>query len=237
MLSACVDFAERLEDCVKAHQLQTPTLRLARGRNVYSCGDCDRSIYFIESGHIKLSAPSREGRNCLLAIYGAGDIFGETCLATASRPETATALEEARVRLIRPDHFLTLVTHNRLIEAFMTYLLVRIADYQQTIVSLVTTDAEHRLAAALQRISEQPRRQNSRDRRMEFLLSHQELSEMVGTTRSRVGYFLKKFRGLGLIEGRPREFTINGTKLAAHLNGNTNHSPCPVQEKILRSAQ
>jgi len=236
-LSRCADFRERLESWTKTTQLQPTLLRLPKGRNIYSSGDRDRSIYLVESGYVKLFASTCEGRNCLLTIHGVGDIFGELCLASVSRAETAAALDDSRIRQINADHFLAFIIQNGLADMFISHLLTRVAEYQQTVFNLVTADAEHRLAAALQRISSKPRRNDRSDRRVESLISQQELSEMVGTTRSRIGHFLKKFRSMGLIEGGTRAFTINGNKLAAHLDAYSYECDWALPKNISKVAQ
>src|SRR6185295_7721504 len=95
------DFKDRLDASLNREALGRPTIRVARHQSVYICGDAAEMVYFIESGRVKLLMLSPEGKECLLAIYTSGDIFGELCLAgIAPRQETATAMEDATLKRI-----------------------------------------------------------------------------------------------------------------------------------------
>ena len=88
-------FKERSRESLQRETLNSRSVRIARHANVYTCGDQDEMVYYIESGQIKLLMLSPEGKECLLAIHSAGDIFGELILSgLGSRRETATAMEE-----------------------------------------------------------------------------------------------------------------------------------------------
>ena len=107
-------------------------------------------VYFIESGQIKLLMLSSEGRECILAIHSAGDIFGELCLSgLGARLETATAMKATTVKQIPCSQFFTRLSRDSLFEGFVRYLAVRIADQQQVIANLVTVDSEQRLGKTL----------------------------------------------------------------------------------------
>src|SRR5580765_3328222 len=88
-------FKQQLRDSLQRETLNSRAIKIARHTNVYTCGDQDETVYFIESGQIKLLMLSSEGKECLLAIHAAGDIFGELCLSgSGARLETATAMED-----------------------------------------------------------------------------------------------------------------------------------------------
>jgi CRP/FNR family transcriptional regulator, cyclic AMP receptor protein len=88
-------FKHQLRESLQREAVTSRTVRVARHADVYTCGDQDETVYFIESGLIKLLMLTPEGKECLFAIHSAGDIFGELCLSgSGSRPETATAMEE-----------------------------------------------------------------------------------------------------------------------------------------------
>ena len=74
-------FKEQLRESLQQERLNSRAVKIARHANVYTCGDQDEMVYFIESGQIKLLMLSPEGKECLLAIHSAGDIFGELCLS------------------------------------------------------------------------------------------------------------------------------------------------------------
>ncbi len=100
----------------------------------------------------------------------------------------------------------------------MRYLIVRIADQQQVIANLVTVDSEQRLGKTLLRLARTLGKQDPWSIRIELKISHEELSEMVGTTRPRVSMFMQRFRNMGLIEtSKERFLIIKEKKLTAYL--------------------
>jgi hypothetical protein len=91
-------FKQQLRESLKRETLNTRVFKIAKHANVYRCGDQDEMVYFIETGQIKLLMLSSEGKECLLAIHAAGDIFGELCLAgLGARLGTATAMKPNNV--------------------------------------------------------------------------------------------------------------------------------------------
>ena len=88
------EFKQQLRNSLQRETQNSRAIKIARHSNVYSCGDQDEMVYFIESGQIKLLMLSSEGKECLLAIHSGGDIFGELCLSgLGARQETATAMK------------------------------------------------------------------------------------------------------------------------------------------------
>ena len=176
-------------------------------------------IYFIESGQIKLLMLSPEGKECLLAIHSAGDIFGELSLSgSGSRLETATAMEEASLKQIPCSQFLARLSRDSLLAGFVRYLAGRIADQQQVIANMVTVDSEQRLGKTLLQLARTLGKKEPRGLRIELQISHEELSEMVGTTRPRITLFIQRFQDLGLIEKSfRRSLIIQEEKLTSYL--------------------
>ena len=87
-------FKQQMGESLRQETLHSSAITIRKNDNVYTCGDRDELVYFIESGQIKLLMLSPDGRECLLAIHSAGDIFGELCLSgLGARLETATAME------------------------------------------------------------------------------------------------------------------------------------------------
>jgi CRP/FNR family transcriptional regulator, cyclic AMP receptor protein len=212
-------FKQQLRDSLQRETLNSRAIKIARHANVYTCGDQDDSVYFIESGQIKLLMLSSEGKECLLAIHGAGDIFGELCLSgLGARLTTATAMRETMVKQIRSRQFFARLTRDSLVEGFVRYLAVRVADQQQVIANLVTVDSEQRLGQTLLQLARTMGKKDPRSIRIELKISHEELSEMVGTTRPRISLFMQRFHNLGLIEtNKDRFLVIKEEKLAAYL--------------------
>jgi CRP/FNR family transcriptional regulator, cyclic AMP receptor protein len=212
-------FKQRLRDSLVNETLNLRAMTIAKHDHVYNCGDQDEMVYFIESGQIKLLMLSPEGRECLLAIHTAGDIFGELCLSgLGARLETATAMEETVLKQIPCSKFFAQLGDDALFVGFVQYLAVRIADQQQVIANLVMVDSEQRLGKTLLQLARKLGKQDPRSIRIELKISHEELSEMVGTTRPRISLFMQRFRNLGLIETNEDHFLIiKEKKLTAYL--------------------
>jgi len=213
------DFRKRLDESLRHATLNFPTVHVGKHRNVYVCGDAAGSVYFIQSGQIKLLMLSPEGKECLLAIHTAGDTFGELCLTGSDpRQETATAMEETTLKRIPCAQFFLHMANNSLVEGFVQYLATRVGDQQQVIANLITVDSEHRLGETLLLLAHKLGQPDPRSTRIEQKITHEELAEMVGTTRPRITEFMRRFRSLGLIEISPEHFLIvKEAKLADYL--------------------
>ena len=212
------EFKQQLRDSSQREPVIFRSLKIARHANVYTAGDQDKAVYFIESGQIKLLMHSTEGRECLLA-HSAGDIFGELCLSgLGSRQSTATAMRATTLKQIPETQFFARLSRDSLFEGFVRYLAVRIADQQHVIANLVTADSEQRLGQTLLQLARTMGKKDPRSIRIELKISHEELSEMVGTTRPRISFFMQRFRNLGLIEtNRDRFLIIKESKLSDYL--------------------
>jgi CRP-like cAMP-binding protein len=203
------EFKKQLRDSLAHETRNTRAVTIARHVNVYTAGDPSEMIYFIESGQIKLLILSAEGRECLLAIHGAGDIFGEMGLSgLGARGDTATTMKATTLKQVSCAQFLARLSHDSLIDGFVRYLAVRIADQQQVIANLVTVDSEQRLGQTLLQLARSMGKKDPHSIRIELKISHEELSEMVGTTRPRISFFMQRFRHLGLIETNKDRFLI-----------------------------
>ena len=213
------EFKRQLRNSLQRETLNTRAVKIARHANIYNSGDQDEMVYFIESGQIKLLMLSSEGKECLLAIHGGGDIFGELCLSgLGARLETATAMKATTLKQIPCAQFFDRLKQDSLFEGFVRYLAVRIADQQQVIANLVTVDSEQRLGQTLLQLARTMGKKDPRSIRIEIKITHEELSEMVGTTRPRISLFMQRFHHLGLIEtNKDRFFVIKEKKLTDYL--------------------
>jgi CRP/FNR family transcriptional regulator, cyclic AMP receptor protein len=212
-------FKQQMRESLRQETLNSRAVTIAKHDHVYTCGDNDELVYFIESGQIKLLMLSPGGKECLLAIHAAGDIFGELCLSgLGARLETAVAMEETVIKQIPCSKFFARLGRDALFEGFVQYLAVRIADQQQVIANLVTVDSEQRLGKTLLNLARTMGKKDPRSIRIELKITHEELSEMVGTTRPRISVFMQRFRNLGLIETNADHFLIIKEKrLTAYL--------------------
>ena len=202
-------FKQQMRDSLQHETMNSRAVTIPRHANVYTCGDQDETVYFIESGQIKLLVVSPEGKECLLAIHGGGDVFGELCLSgLGARQETAIAMKATKVKQIPCAQFFARLQRDSLFAGFVRYLAVRIADQQQVIANLVTVDSEQRLGKTLLQLARTLGKKDPRSIRIELKITHEELSGMVGTTRPRISLFMQRFRNLGLIETNSDHFLI-----------------------------
>jgi CRP/FNR family cyclic AMP-dependent transcriptional regulator len=202
-------FKKQMRDSLQREIRNSRAIKISKHSNVYTIGQQDEMVYFVESGQIKLLMLSSEGKECLLAIHAAGDVFGELCLSgLAGRLETATAMEDTLLKKVPCAKFLERLAADSLLEGFVRYLAVRVADQQAVIANLVTVDSEQRLGKTLLQLAKQLGKKGTRSTRIELKISHEELSNMIGTTRPRVSVFMQRFRNLGLIEFSEEHYLI-----------------------------
>jgi CRP/FNR family cyclic AMP-dependent transcriptional regulator len=202
-------FKKQMRESLQREIKDSRAITIAKQQVVYTSGQQDETVYFVESGRVKLHTPSAEGKECLLAIHDSGDVFGELCLSgIAGRLETATAMEETLLKTVACAKFLERLAADSLLEGFVKYLAVRVADQQEVIANLVTIDSEQRLGKTLLHLARQLGKKGSSGSRIELRISHEELSNMIGTTRPRVSLFIQRFRNLGLIEYTQEHYLI-----------------------------
>ena len=197
------------------------TVHVGKHQHVYVCGDLADSVYFIESGQVKLLMISADGKECLLDIQTAGDTFGELCLAESGpRQETAIAMEDTKLKRLPRSSFFQHLSENSLVEGFVHYLAARVAEQQRVIANLITVDSEHRLGETLLSLARKLGQPDPRSTRIEHKITHEELAEMVGTTRPRITAFMLDFRARGLIEITREHFLIIKEKKLTDYLGN-----------------
>jgi len=202
-------FKKQMRESLQREIRNSRAIKISKHSNVYTIGQQDEMVYFVESGQIKLLMLSSEGKECLLAIHATGDVFGELCLSgLAGRLETATAMEDTLLKKVPCAKFLERLATDSLLEGFVRYLAVRVADQQAVIANLVTVDSEQRLGKTLLQLAKQLGKKGPRSTRIELKISHEELSNMIGTTRPRVSVFMQRFRNLGLIEFSEEHYLI-----------------------------
>jgi len=117
------DFREQLRESLKLESLNFTTISVRKHQAVYTCSDPADTVYFIKSGQVKLLMLSPEGKECLVAIHTAGDIFGELSLAgPVPRQETAIAMEDTELKRFSSSTFFLHLNENSLLEEFVRYL-------------------------------------------------------------------------------------------------------------------
>ncbi|MGH9931269.1 MAG: Crp/Fnr family transcriptional regulator [Pyrinomonadaceae bacterium] len=212
-------FNKRLLESLQLENHNFSTVRLAKRCNVYVCGDPAEAVFFIESGQVKLLMPSPHGKDCLVAVHTVGDMFGELCVEELRRrKETAMVMEAAVLKRIPRDKLFLHLSRHSLVEGFVQYLAARLAEQQRLIGTLLMVNSEQRLGETLLALARKLGQPDPRSTRIEQKITHEELSEMVGTTRPRITRFMLLFRTLGLIEITPEHFmVIKEKKLADYL--------------------
>ncbi|MGZ8730178.1 MAG: Crp/Fnr family transcriptional regulator [Thermoanaerobaculia bacterium] len=202
--------APSLREVFDRASLADTRMRVDAQAPIYANGDEDESMYLIESGQVKLSMSSAAGKDCLLAVYTAGDVFGESCFtASTKRFETATAMQPTVVRRASRRDFLAAVERTRATEVLLAHLAKRIAERQTAVFDLVTMPSERRLAKVLLGVAEKLGTPEGAYLRLDQKISHEELSQIVGTTRPRITAFMQRFRERGLIVTLGRAISVH----------------------------
>jgi CRP/FNR family transcriptional regulator, cyclic AMP receptor protein len=169
-------------------------------QQVFSQGDPATEVLYIQDGAVRLSVLSKTGREAVVALLGAGDFFGEGCLAGQQlRMGTATAIVPSTILLIEKAEMVRLLHGEpELSDRFLAHVLSRNIRIEEDLVDQLFNSSEKRLARALLLLA----RYGKDDTPVRVIpnLSQQILAEMVGTTRSRVNFFMNKFRKMGFIE-------------------------------------
>ena len=176
------------------------TLNCRKGRVIFAQGDPSDAVFSIQKGKVKLTVISKQNKEAVLAIMGAGDLLGEACLAGQPvRMVTASALTECTVvRLAKPGVMRLLQEDPAFSELLLSYVLTRNIRIEDDLVDQLFNSGEKRLARILLLLAN-----FGKEGKPEIVLpkiSQEVLAEMIGTTRSRVSFFMNKFRRLGFIK-------------------------------------
>ena len=173
--------------------------RYARSAVVFSQGDAATDVFYIQTGSVKVSVLSRTGKEAVVAVLGQGDFFGEGCLASQPRRiATASTMSASTVLVVEKPQMLEMLhTQPALAERFLAHMLARNIRVEEDLVDQLFNSSEKRLARVLLLLA----RYGKPDQPLRIpKMSQETLAEIVGTTRSRVNFFMNKFRDLGFIE-------------------------------------
>jgi CRP/FNR family cyclic AMP-dependent transcriptional regulator len=176
-------------------ELQAPKERL-----IFSQGDAADAVFYVQAGRVKLTVLSRQGKVAVVGILNHGSFFGEGCLnGQLARMATATALDASTiVRIEKAAMIRVLHDESSFSELFMAYLLSRNVRIQADLVDHLFNSTEKRLARILLLLAHYG--EEGKPEPVIPKISQDTLADMVGTTRSRVSFFLNKFRKLGFIQ-------------------------------------
>lgn len=171
-----------------------------KAETVYAQGDAAKNVMYLQSGSVKLTVVNEVGKEAVVAILGPGDFFGEGCLASQPvRIGTATAITPSTVLVIEKNEmFKVLHEEHGLSDLFIKFMLARNIRIEADLVDQLFNSSEKRLARTLLLLA----RYGKEDQPHGVLpkMSQETLAEMVGTTRTRVNFFMNKFRKLGFIK-------------------------------------
>ncbi len=193
-------------------------IKVKKGAVVFAQGTAADSVYYVQAGTVRLSVVSSAGREAVVGLLGPGDFFGEGCLAgQLHRIGTAKAATACTVlRVPKAEMVATLHDHAELADRFLKHMLARNIRIEEDLVDQLFNSSEKRLARTLLLLA----RYGADDSTVAELpiLSQETLADMVGTTRSRVNFFMNKFRRLGFIEYNGA-LKINSSLLSVVLHG------------------
>jgi CRP/FNR family transcriptional regulator, cyclic AMP receptor protein len=168
---------------------------------IFSQGDPADAVFYIQKGKVKIAVVSEQGKEATVAVLGMGDFVGEDCIATTHplRLLTATALSDCVLLKIGKKEMIRVLSQDHAFsEVFVAFLLARNARSQEDLIDQLFNSSEKRLARVLLQLA-----QFGKEDQPEIVIpkiSQESLAEMVGTTRSRVSFFMNRFRKLGFIE-------------------------------------
>ncbi len=184
---------------LKSAGMSARTVRFATGAVVFAQGAQANSVFYLQEGGVKLSVLSSAGKEAVVAMLGPGDFLGEGCLAGQPlRMGTATAvMRTALLRIPKRAMVRMLHEHPAFSDRFLEHMLMRNIRIEEDLVDQLFNSSEKRLARTLLLLARYGKEETPR---VLPKLSQETLAEMVGTTRSRVNFFMNKFRKLGLIE-------------------------------------
>ena len=194
-------------------------VQYGRDEVIFTQGDASEHVLYVQSGGVKLSVLSKTGKEAVVAMLGPGDFFGEGCLAgqpvrmgsaTAMTPSAILRVEKAQmVRLLHRQHEMS--------DRFIAHMLTRNIRIEEDLIDQLFNSSEKRLARTLLLLA----RYGKEDKPIRTVprVSQETLAEMVGTTRSRVNFFLNKFKKLGFIEyDGERPIKVNKSLLSVVLH-------------------
>ncbi|MFZ0638689.1 MAG: Crp/Fnr family transcriptional regulator [Candidatus Acidiferrales bacterium] len=171
-----------------------------RGETIYSQGDAAETVMYIQNGGVKFTVVNGSGREAVVAMFGPRDFFGEGCMAGQPlRMGTTSAITPTTVLAIQKKELLRVLhSEHELSDHFISYMLARNIRVEEDLIDQLFNSSEKRLARTLLLLArygeqEQPDRILAK-------VSQETLASMIGTTRSRVNFFMNKFRRLGFIE-------------------------------------
>jgi len=176
------------------------TRKFRNNELIFTQGDVADAMFYVEAGDVKLTVLSKRGKKAVIAIFRQADFFGEGCLGTPSlRMSSATAVHQAIITRVEKATIVRIIHDDPVFaRLFIAHLISRVVRIEEDFVDQLFNSSEKRLARALLLLA----RFGTQSKPHSALLkvSQGTLAEMIGTTRSRVSFFMNRFRKLGLID-------------------------------------
>ena len=174
--------------------------RYGKGRSVFSQGEPSDAVFYIQKGKAKVTVVSEQGKEAVVAILGPSEFFGEACLAgQAQRIATVTTMTESIIMRLEKAAIVDVIHRQPAFsEMFIAHLLGRTLRVEADLVDQLFNSSEKRLARLLLLLANFGK--EGKPETIIAKISQETLAEMIGTTRSRVSFFMNKFRKLGLID-------------------------------------
>ncbi len=194
-------------------------LEVSANRNIFRQGEQANAAYYLRQGSVKLAVTSEEGKEAIVGLVAAGELFGESCLGGQMvRPTTAIALTDCTlIRLEKSVLTSLLHQHCAFSELLIMNVLLRNIRYEEDLVDQLFNTSEQRLARNLLRLARFHKK--SVKEPVVPKVNQETLAQMVGTTRSRVSHFMNKFRQNGFVDYNSRGDLLVHQKLLTVVNG------------------
>jgi CRP/FNR family transcriptional regulator, cyclic AMP receptor protein len=175
-------------------------MEYSRGESIYSQGEAAGTVMYIQKGGVKLSVVNGSGKEAVVAMFGPTDFFGEGCMAGQTiRMGTTTAVTPTTLLVIQKEEMLRVLhAEHELSDHFIAYMLAHNIRVEEDLIDQLFNSSEKRLARALLLLARYG--EQDQPERVLAKVSQETLASMVGTTRSRINFFMNKFRKLGFIE-------------------------------------
>jgi CRP/FNR family cyclic AMP-dependent transcriptional regulator len=185
---------------------------------IFSQGDPAKNVLYIQKGGVRLSVVNESGKEAVVAVFGPDDFFGEGCLAGQSiRMGTATAITPTTAMVIEKKEMIRVLhQEHEFSDRFISYMLARNIRIEEDLVDQLFNSSEKRLARTLLLLA----RYGKEDKPQSVLpkVSQEMLAEMIGATRSRVNFFMNKFRRLGFIQYNSSKIHVDNSLLSVVLH-------------------
>ena len=175
-------------------------IEFRKSETIYSQGNPTKGLKYIQKGGVRLSVVNESGKEAVVATLGPGDFFGEGCLAGRSVcMETATAIAQTSILFIKKAEMVRLLhEEHELSDRFIAHMLARNIRVEEDLIDQLFNSSEKRLARTLLLLAHYGKQDEPQ--KVVAKISQEVLAKMIGTTRSRVNFFMNKFRKLGFIE-------------------------------------